>query len=280
MKKILYTLLLSCIACSAAIAQNIYQPKEDTGLKGIVYNKEFTFDIRLHTHGMALAVNIGKLKTYYKTTYYHFELGELKHPKEYRFSRDIISQNNLTRTSGSYTYGKKNNFYVLRGGYGTKRYFSEKANTKGLALGISYEFGPSIGFLKPYYLDVYLSDSNTNQPHSIKYDLENAADFLNESSITGNSGFTKGLNEVKFYPGLHGKFGVHFDWGAFDEFVKAIEIGVMADFYLKTVPIMIDNVAQDLNTIPPTTVEILPENVGNRPFFINLYISLQLGKRW
>ena len=64
------------------------------------------------------------------------------------------------------------------------------------------------------------------------------------------------------------------------ELNEAVEVGIMADFYLKTIPLMVDDATLPLNTNPPRTLDILPENVRNRPFFLNLYISLQLGKRW
>jgi hypothetical protein len=58
---------------------------------------------------------------------------------------------------------------------------------------------------------------------------------------------------------------LHFDWGAFDEFVKAMEAGVMVDFYFKKVPIMVETANGDIE---------------NSPLFINLFINIQLGKRW
>jgi hypothetical protein len=65
---------------------------------------------------------------------------------------------------------------------------------------------------------------------------------------------------------VHAKFAVHFDWGAFDEFAKAIEAGVMVDYYFSRVPIMVDSP--------------LVDNAENKAVFINLYLNLQLGKRW
>lgn len=244
--------------------QNYYEEEK----KGIVYNKEFTVDLKLHTHGYALGVNIGKLKTYYLTQFYNIELGEIKHPKEFRQSFDFQSPQ-TSKVSRAFVFGKHNNFFVLRAGYGEKRYFSEKAKRRGLAVGISYEAGPSLGILKPYYLElVRFVDGDFNQfvIRSEKYSEDNRDTFLDITSIYGSSGFSKGLSQLSLIPGGHAKAAVHFDWGAFDEFVKAIEIGAMVDFYFQTVPIMVES----------------PEvpNVENSPVFINLFINLQLGKRW
>ena len=243
--------------------------------KGVVYNKEFTVDIKLHTNGFALGVNVGRLKSFYRTRYFNIELGEIKHPKEFRQSIDFQVPN-TSKVSRAFIYGKENNFLVLRGGLGEKRYLTEKDKRRGLAVGISYEAGPSLGILKPYYLElIYRLDGGSEDPNqdyeirSEKFSDANAEQFLAINSINtiyGSSGFTKGLSELSLIPGIHAKCAVHFDWGAFDEFVKAIEAGVMIDVFPRRVPIMVES---DLVT-----------SSKNKPFFINLYLNLQLGKRW
>lgn len=266
-----YVLMLACIGClgslfgqQAAGGQNYFN--EATG---IVYNRELTFDLKiLQTHGYALGVNIGRIKTYYKTRYLNFELGELKHIREYRQSFDFQAPS-TNKISRAFIFGKQNNLIVLRGGIGEKRYFSEKAKRRGLAVGISYEGGGTLGLLKPYYLELVRTTEPGGSDYFIrseKYTPENADLFLDISRIYGSAGFSKGLNEISVLPGLHAKAAVHFDWGAFDEFVKAMEAGFMVDFFFKKVPLMVES-------------EQLP-NVENTPLFLNLYINLQLGKRW
>jgi hypothetical protein len=268
-KKSYLILPLLCIA-AYAFAQQTIEGRQNyyDERKGIIFNKEVTVDLKLHTHGYALGVNIGKLKTYYLTQFYHFEFGELRHPKEFRQSFDFQVPS-TNRVSRSFVFGKQNNFFVLRGGFGEKRYFSEKAKRRGLAVGISYEGGASLGFLKPYYLELLrIADNDINNVfiRSERFSEENRDIFLDIRSIFGSSGFSKGLSEISVIPGGHAKIAAHFDWGAYDEFVKALEIGVMADFFFQNVPIMVES----------------PEvpNVENRPFFVNLYVTLQLGKRW
>ena len=253
-------------------AQNTFQPKQiNPESRGIVYDKESTFDITLHTtgFGLAFAANFGTIKTYYKTKYYHFQIGELRHPKEERQSFDFTNPLGNSGSSKSFFFGKRNSLYVLRGGVGVKRYLSEKAKHKGLAIGFSYEGGVTLGLLKPYYLElIYPGPDNSGEVRSEKYSPENEALFLdlnNSQSIYGASGFTKGLSEIRPIPGIHFKMGAHFDWGAFDEMVKAIEGGFMIDVFMREVPLMVET--------PDIT------NSENRPFFVNLYITLQLGKR-
>ena len=260
----IFIILITLFFSGSLSAQSMIQPRTDeSGVKGIIYNKELTFDLKLHTNGVAFGVNIGKLKTYYLTRFYHIGLGEIKHHKENRANLD--RSNTSGRISRSFIYGKQNNLFVGRFGYGEKRYFSEKAKRKGVALGISYEGGFSLGMLKPYYLELLSAENNlppVSTTITVKYSEEIRDDFLDPWNIFGSSSWTRGLNELRPIPGVHGQLAVHVDWGAFDEYVKAIEAGVMFDVFIRSVPIMVD----------------LPD-VENRPFFINLFLNLQLGKR-
>lgn len=235
--------------------------------KGIVYDKEFSIDFKIHTNGFGLGVNVGTLKTYYLTRFFNIEIGEIKHPKEFRqnFDFQLPGSNRISR---AFIFGKENSFFVLRAGIGEKRYLSEKAKRKGLAIGVSYEAGPSLGIEKPYYLELlrFLDAGNDFVIRSERFTEDNADRFLNINNIYGSSGFSKGLSEININPGFHTKLALHFDWGAFDEFVKAMEAGIMVDGYFNKIPIMIES-------------DIIG-NAENRSLFLNLFINLQFGKRW
>lgn len=251
--------------CGIATGQTTFQPKQDSyDSKGIVYDKEITFDLQfLQTNGWSLAFNQGKLKTYYLTPYYHFGIGGLKHIKEYRQQSFDNAGISSIGDSQSYVFGKQNSLYVVRVGYGQKRYFSEKAKIRGLAVGVNYEMGPTLGLLKPYYLDLsYPDGSGDDTFRSEKYSEANHDVFLERLRIKGSSGFLRGFSELSFRPGVHAQASAHFDWGAYDEFVKAVEAGFMIDVFFGNTDLM---------------VEI--EGVENRPFFMNVFINLQLGKR-
>jgi hypothetical protein len=224
---------------------------------GIIYNQETTFNFKLTTNrGWAAGMEFGRLNTYYKTKYFFFNVGEIKHHKEQRQSADP----QVSRSFRPYAFGKQNNLLMLRGGWGAKRYFSEKAKQKGVALGMSYSFGPSLGLLKPYYLALRRVGDAPGQSRVSheKYSEANAEIFLDNTRILGASPFTKGFGEISFLPGANASIAVHVDWGAFDEFVKALEIGFMFDGFFKNAPIMVEE---------------------NTPLFFNFFVNLQLGKR-
>ena len=261
MKNILIT--VAFLLCSVwVMGQSTIQPRPiGDDFKGFIYNQEVAVNLRGHTNGFAFGVDIGRIKTYYQTKYFHIEIGELKHAKESRQSPDYASSPN-GKVSRAFKFGKQNSFYALRAGFGNKRYFSEKAKRKGVAVGISYEGGATLGMIKPYYLELF-SPENGGNPVTTRYSEENRERFLDIWQIYGSASWTNGLNELSVIPGVHGKLAVHFDWGAFDEYVKAIEAGIMLDVFSKKVPIMVET-----------------ENTRNRAYFLNLFVNLQFGKRW
>jgi hypothetical protein len=253
MKKI--ALLCSLILLTTVLVFG--QKKVSKDLKGIIYDHEKALDLRVHTHGWAANVQFGQLKTYYRTQYYQVGLGELKHVKEVGSSTDF---SNLTQGAAfrKYTYGKQNYAYTLRGGWGMKRYYSEKAEKKGVAVGVNYSGGLSMGLMVPYYLEVSTAQRD-GSTRIIKYTPETATLFTDRQRVRGKGGIFKGVPETKIVPGFYGQAGVHLDWGAFDEFLRAVEVGVQLDVFTKKLPILISD--------------------NNKPYFLNFYASLQLGKR-
>jgi hypothetical protein len=239
--------------------QSIAQNMSANDSKGIIYDKEQVVDFRLHTYGWNVNYQIGKIKTYYKTTFWEVGLGEISHIKETRKNSDFAGLN-PTAGFSSYIFGKQNNFFAMRGGTGVKRYYSEKASKNGVAVGLTYGGGVNLGVLKPYYLEISAGrDAGILQ---MKYSPATEREFLDQNPfrpVRGSAGLIRGIDELNFLPGIYGRAGVHVDWGAFDEYLKAVEAGIMLDIFPKKVPIMV--------------------NEENRPFFINFYVSAQLGKR-
>ncbi len=257
-------LFLAALSASFATAQRAKLPQ--TG-PGILYDRETAINLRIGTNrSMMVGVEFGRLRSYYRTTYYYASLGELRHPKEQRQSADPVRSGSFR----PYIFGKQNNFFALRGGWGFKRYYSEKARTKGVAIGVNYAAGPTLGILKPYYLairriDVTNPNSSNFKLSAEKYSEEgNSTLFLDNTKINGAASFWRGIDELSFRPGANASAAIHLDWGAFDEMVKALEIGVMLDVFPTRIPIMVAK--GDADRI-------------NNPFFLSFFANLQLGKR-
>lgn len=267
LKITVFRVLTFCLLLGMGIqvgAQTTFQPKQiEFDWKGIVYRYEKAFDFSLHTHGFILGYNVGRIKTYDKTSFYHFSLGYMRDMREKRQNKNIPFDG---MTSSPFVYGKLNSLYILRFGWGKKKYLSEKAKRKGIAVGYSYEIGPAVGMLKPNYLELLFTEEVNGQLiddlRAEPYTDDNADVFLDYNRIFGGGGFSRGWNELTFTPGLQARGGVLFSLGAYDKYVKALEVGVMADVFIKKMPILIET-----------------EAVSNKPYFINLYLTLQLGYR-
>ncbi|MFZ4544460.1 MAG: hypothetical protein ACOYOA_10450 [Saprospiraceae bacterium] len=258
MKRLLLFFVSLLIVVVVEAQSNFQIRNASTTGKGLVYNTEAAVILEGKTNGFAAGYMWGNLKTYYKTSFYKIELGYLRNPKESRISPQGLA----VQTANSYIYGKRNSFWQLKGGWGAKRYLSEKDAARGVAVGLSYSFGPNLGLLKPYYLQLHSSENSTIKlvNNFIKYSPETAATFLNKNRISGTAPFFTGIGEMKLIPGGHINFGLHLDWGAYEDYVRALEVGVAADFFLQNVPIMV-------------------ADSQNRPYFFNLYMQVQIGKR-
>jgi len=262
LQRLFIAVILTVILAPAASGQRVIKPKlVEIDWKGIIYKKEWSVDFRLHENGAAIAYNVGEIKTYYKTKFYHLELGYTKDSRE----KTQTKFSSLGR-SGAYAYGKQNSLINIRGGFGVKRYLSEKEKRNGLAVGYVYEIGPSLALLKPYYLDlIYVDIVNDEQipiVRSEKYSEANAEKFLEDGSISSRSSFFRGFDELKVRAGIQAKLGLHLGMGAFDEFVKAFETGVMVDVFPGKIPIMVET-----------------EGVSNSRIFFKLYLNFQFGRR-
>ena len=254
--------LVVIFATSLAFSQKTFQPKQPGDeWKGVIYRKETAVEVRMHTNGLLLfGVNIGEIRSYYKTNYYHMSLGFLKDPRERRQNKNRIRSFSSSR---SFALGKQNSVFVLRGGMGTKKFISEKAKRKGIAIGYDYQVGPAIALLKPYYLEIEVAEVDQTSLQSVRYTEENEEVFLDKTgAVFGGASYFQGFSEMTVVPGIQGKLGLFFSLGAFDEKIKTFETGIMFDIYIRKLPIMVET---------PT--------VSNKPFFVNFYVNMLFGSR-
>lgn len=257
-----YIILIAFLLIGGVVSgQKTLQPKgQQYEYKGIVYNKERAYNFTIHTNGFRFGMDFGSIQTYYKTRYYHVSIGHLKHRAEERQNKNI----NLRGfgSSRAFIFGKQNHLYTIRGGVGVKRYLSEKAKRKGIAVGWNYELGPVLGILRPYEIIVSrINNSGTPQPVAISYESDPET-FLEYYNIYGGNSFFSGWNNLGIRPGLQAKLGAHFSLGAFDKYVRAFEFGFMVDYFFTKVPIIVENEIHE-----------------NQAMFFNLYVTLQLGSR-
>lgn len=250
--------LLAAISC--VVSPLIGQVDEVTEAESGVLTQEFLVDLKLHTNGfLAVGAIYSRSTSPWVTHLYNIEVGALRHPKE-QSQNSGFNANQFAVDNNAFTFGKQNYLYALRAGYGQRRYLSTRKN---LAMSLTYTGGLSLGVLRPYYLYILRFPGTIAQAQASqeRYTTENAADFLDINGIIGSVGGNSGWDELSFRPGLHLRSGVNLDLNPTDSFAKSLEVGMMLDYYPgDAVPIMIET--------------------NNTPLFVNVYVTLQFGKRW
>lgn len=245
---VLFTILLS----SASLL--LYSQDEiviDTS-KNIILLKEATGGIMLHTQGWGLRFSKGYNKSEFKKRMIVVEFLEMQSP------RQIRTINPYFTNSKSYVYGKLNTVYMLRGTYGIHRLLNRKPYWGGVELRFFYMGGASLGFAKPVYLYI-LKPSPQFYEYTIVEERYNPNEHYVDN-IYGRASFTKGFDEIGFYPGFHVKIGLDFDYGVYRTKVKSLEVGAIIDVFPRPVPIM----------------------AFNDPdyYFLTFYFSFNFGKRY
>lgn len=221
-------------------------------------SKELSGGIRLNTDGWSIFAERGVVKSeeresdlFYNLRFFSIEISEKKHPKEKR----TTSGGGGPETSNSYIFGKINNFYTVKLGYGSRRLIAGKPDPGTVSIHWVNSGGLSLGMLKPYYLTV-------SSGENIKYTDANRDEFLAGYNIAGSAGLSKGFGEMKVVPGLHFRTGLHFDFAPRERKKSklAIETGINGELYAKNIELMANQKAV--------------------PYFVNLYLSFQFGRRW
>jgi len=213
---------------------------------------------RLHTNGWSVYTDIGRVKSssyrmsdmFYRVNFWQIELTEKKSPKQEK----LIVDESATGSSGSYYYGKINNFYGLKLGYGKRKMIAGKPDPGSVSIHWANSISGCLGVLKPYYLNI---DGGLN---AIKYSEATQGEFLDQRFILGSAGFGAGLDELKMIPGGSFKSMLHFDFATNRKSALAIETGLNFEYYAQPVPIMAGEEGE--------------------PYFFDIFVAIQFGKRW
>ena len=200
------------------------------------FTKQTLFGIQARTNGYGIFLEVGRRRSQRFTNTYTLELSEIKHHKEEKLN----SAENLF--NNSFIYGKINNFYQAKIGFGQQYILGQKGNKNGVAVIAMLNGGISAGLLKPYYL--HIKDSS-GEERDVSY-YKDSTSFIYPYSVLGSGGFGKGWNEVKFKPGLFLKSALRFDFGRYNEKVQAVEIGMSIEYYFSKVPMMVYSDSKNL----------------------------------
>ena len=245
MKRIISFLIFLFLFQSLFAQETIFEEKST------VFSEEISGGIGAHTNGFQATFRYAKYLTGYTKRLYELEVANIRHPKEIR------SINPFESNIRGYIYGKLNSYYAIRPSIGFQKVFVPKQSIRGVSITYVAQFGPSIGLAKPIYLNIIKREPFTGKSAITKekYDPK----VHNQSDIYGRSSFVNGVDEIKLYPGLFGKFGLHFDYGGDREVLRSVEVGIQLDAYFSAIPILA------LTT--------------NRAFYPNIYLAMFFGSR-
>jgi hypothetical protein len=230
----------------------------------LIFQKQSTFCINLNSDGFGFSYEHGKYKTITKTNLWWLSLGERKDLKQFRQSNTFTSTGGggvgIVFFGNSYVYGKQNNFYFLRAGFGQQKTIGGKGNKNGVAVSGIYGGGLTLGMLKPYYVQITDNTAPGGGTKDIRYSDSTAKVFLDPTAIIGGSGFGKGISEIKFVPGVSVRAALRFDYGKYNETISALEVGINAEYFSQAMPILVG-----VN--------------DTKKFFFNGYITVNFGRR-
>jgi hypothetical protein len=218
----------------------------------IIYKKAIFGGVIAHTQGWGGHLSFGKNKTAFKSRIIQFDIVNMRHPKEIR------TINTFAEDGRSYVLGKLNSFFVFRPTIGQRHIKFDRIRTSGVGVGYSWRLGPSLGFLKPVYLEIASPDNSPFLNIVVERYDPNKHSFDN---IYGRAGGLRGFNEIKLQPGLHGAFAFNFEYDPKREGLKGIEVGATVDYY----------------PIQPVEIMAFAEN---QQLFFNFYINLQFGSKF
>ena len=252
---IMRILLLTLFGACAFLlpAQNIdIQSQDDKPLEErLVYSRQNTYKVALHSQGLGLGFKIGKIKNIHLTRNWKVEAVSLRSHKEIKAV--TLSQYN-TRP---FIYGKLNYAYVIRFGWGEDRLIYGKPYWGGIETRWTYSVGASLALLKPYYYYVV-----SYQPTSSGEYVETIEERTFEPglNILGRAAFTKGFGQIKVSPGINASLGLSFDLAKSRTRVQAIDVDIIAECFPMGVSIM--------------------DSERNKRFFLTFMLSYNFGSRF
>jgi hypothetical protein len=223
-----YIVAFLAVATSMFAALPLSAQEDGTPL--ILQTHERSGYIMGHTRGMGFGYQQGRIMSIRSTLFWHTEFATLKHAKEYRRTNESFPN---TRT---YSYGKLNRVYMLRGGLGMHRNLADKPYWGGVQVKYSLFGGINLSLAEPIYLYI------------LYYNVQEGAFYRNlepydpdkhfADHIYGRGPLWRGLKEAKIYPGVYMKGSFHFDYGSDGNYVRALEVGGAVDLFPKKIPIM------------------------------------------
>jgi hypothetical protein len=214
----------------------------------VLYRNEQSFYGFIGTRGWGVGYRRGKHITAKIKGLFEIEGAYMKHPKE-------IKVRGGAESKSGFVYGKLNTVMMLRAGIGTQHTIFKRTDRKAVEVRATYFLEGNLAFAKPYYVQV-LGEGGFRNTEIVKYDPEK----IKLDTIMGRGGFIYGLDEMKIYPAITGKFLMSIEYASVSYKIRAIEVGIVGDFFPKALPILAKNTAEN--------------------YIVTLQLAFVFGKKW
>ncbi|MCX7861557.1 MAG: hypothetical protein N2449_01000 [Bacteroidales bacterium] len=241
-------LIFFCFFSLITLAQGELNPEAR-----VVTTNEHSYLVSLNSNGFSASYQYGKRIDGFRKRTVDIDFSYIKHPKEIRV------ENPYYQSQKKFVFGKLNTLFAIRSGMGKQKEIFSIFDKGGIAIRYHYSLGATLALLKPVYYEVVDSTKIYNNVQYI-YISDKQFDYSIHqiSDIYSRSSFFKGINETKFIPGLHLKGGFSFVFSEKYEAINAIEVGAIADVFVKPIQIM--------------------ANEKKDRLFVTLYVGYRFGK--
>lgn len=217
-------------------------------------------EVQANSNGYSLGLFYTKKQSTRIQRYWSINMNEIKHPKEEKRKTSMYQIQGEGKPR-PYSFGKLNDVYCFNVSYGHSRTLLPSLISQSMDLSLVIHTGLSLACIKPYYLRV-----NTSTIPS-QYKLEDIAylpssnpNYLNSNRIYGKASWSEGLEETKFFPGLHLSTALHIQLQPNQIWFKSVAIGATLQAFTAKLPLLIDTKA---HLIHPS-----------------LFMRVQVGKGW
>ncbi len=215
-------------ATKPAASRTIQQPREVVDEEN--YHSILSFGLTTNTNSGLLGglmarkeVLIENNSLHRQFHYFNLEIVNVNHPRENTLS--------LLGNGGSYVEEKQNYLFAIRPQYGREINLFHKSSDGGVNVNGIIAGGPTIGVVKPYYVQVFYGrgvirdEAYDPNKHTI-------------NNIYGSGGFFEGIGQSTIVPGVNLKAALNFELDAFRQSNISLEIGFLAEAYTKKVNIL------------------------------------------
>lgn len=237
-KYTIFSIFFVCIFCfniANAQRKNILTKQADGTEED--YHSSFSVGITTNTNsgllgGLMFRKTIGSDNNslHGQSQYFNLELVNVKHYRE--------GTSQAGGNGRNYVSGKENYLFAVRPQYGREITLFRRSPDGGVNISAILAGGPTLGLLKPYYLDISYTDAGRGKTASVPASANLSSLYTKGFQVFGAGSFFSGFDELSFAPGANLKLAFDIELDAFRQSNISLEVGFLAETYFKSVPIM------------------------------------------